>query len=132
MNTWFKKHREDVLHEQSVDAEQGLSDSEVKKRQASFGLNQLEAGKKINPLKLFLGQFKDVLVIILLVAAVVSWGVGLVGTGSDSPTYTLEEGREICTSFDFATDAELLGCANGATETEETATSAQTDKETSL
>jgi len=86
MNTWFRKHREDVLHEQSVDVEQGLSESEANKRQEKYGLNQLEAGKKINPLALFFGQFKDVLVIILLVAAIVSWGVGLVGERDNTAT----------------------------------------------
>lgn len=79
MNLWFRKHAEDVLQEQNVIAEQGLSSSEAKERKEKYGLNQLEAGKVINPLALFFGQFKDVLVIILLVAAVVSWGVGLVG-----------------------------------------------------
>jgi P-type Ca2+ transporter type 2C len=51
-----------------------------------YGPNQLETAKKINPLMLFLGQFKDVLVIILLIAAVVSWGLGLVGTGEATET----------------------------------------------
>src|SRR6056297_1664615 len=79
MNTWFKKHSEDVLHEQNVELDKGLSESEAAARLKRVGANQLESAKKINPLTLFLGQFKDVLVIILLVAAVVSWGVGLVG-----------------------------------------------------
>mgnify|MGYP001147848251 CR=1 FL=1 len=92
MNTWFQKHREDVLHEKDVTIESGLSDAEVAERQKEFGLNQLEAGKKINPLTLFLGQFKDVLVIILLVAAVVSWGVGLVGE-TDGSVNTAESIR---------------------------------------
>jgi Ca2+-transporting ATPase len=90
MNTWFKKHGDDVLHEQNVDQHQGLSDSDVIKRQSEYGLNQLEAGKKINPLMLFFGQFKDVLVIILLVAAVVSWGVGLVGESEGGLTLATE------------------------------------------
>lgn len=79
MNTWFQKHADETLHEQNVTLEQGLSDSEASNRLSKYGKNQLEAAKKINPIALFFGQFKDVLVIILLVAAVVSWGVGLVG-----------------------------------------------------
>ena len=79
MNTWFQKHGDDVLHEQQVVLEHGLTTEEAKKRFNKFGPNQLESGKKINPLKLFASQFKDVLIIILIIAAVVSWGVGLVG-----------------------------------------------------
>ncbi len=81
MNTWFQKHVDDVLSEQHVDFSDGLSVGEAKNRIDKFGKNQLEASKKINPISLFFGQFKDVLVIILLVAALVSWGVGLVGEG---------------------------------------------------
>lgn len=81
MNTWFTKHAEDVLGEQHSDQKKGLTTSEVEKRLGEFGRNQLESAKKLNPFALFFGQFKDALIIILLVAAVVSWGVGLVGTG---------------------------------------------------
>jgi Ca2+-transporting ATPase len=91
VNMWFRKHAEEVLHEQNVIIEQGLSDKEAVERREKYGLNQLEAGKKINPLSLFFGQFKDVLVIILLVAAVVSWGVGLVGQQESSLTLATEE-----------------------------------------
>jgi Ca2+-transporting ATPase len=79
MNMWFQKHSDDVLHEQQVVPGKGLSEAEVKNRLSQFGHNQLESAKKINPFTLFLGQFKDVLVIILLVAAVVSWAVSQVG-----------------------------------------------------
>lgn len=89
VNTWFQKHSDDVLSEQQVTLEDGLTQNEAKNRLSKFGKNQLQSGKKINPLKLFLGQFKDVLVIILLVAAVVSWGVGLVG--SEESTAPAEE-----------------------------------------
>lgn len=84
MNTWFQKHTDDVLHEQQVSVEKGLTSDEATHRLDSYGKNQLEAAKKINPLALFFGQFKDVLVIILLVAALVSWGVGLLGEESQS------------------------------------------------
>ena len=76
---WYQKESSNVLKEQTVSFENGLSAVIAKQRLDKFGPNQLKAGKKINPLMLFLGQFKDVLIIILLVAALVSWGVGLVG-----------------------------------------------------
>ena len=72
---WFQKSSQEALKSQTVTLNEGLSDVIAKQRLEKFGPNQLESAKKINPLMLFLGQFKDVLVIILLVAAVVSWGL---------------------------------------------------------
>ncbi len=88
---WFQKGAEEALDEQKVELSKGLSAQEATDRLNAHGKNQLQAGKKINPLALFLGQFKDVLVIILLVAAVVSWGVGLIGDSSSEST-TADEG----------------------------------------
>lgn len=79
VNTWFTKHSEEVLQEQHSDQKKGLATEEVEKRLGDFGRNQLESAKKINPFTLFINQFKDALIIILLVAAVVSWGVGYIG-----------------------------------------------------
>ena len=97
MNTWFRKHAEDVLHEQQVELENGLSSSEAEARLKQHGANQLRSGRKINPLKLFLSQFKDVLVVILLVAAVVSWGVGLVGESTSSESHADTEVLQLAT-----------------------------------
>jgi Ca2+-transporting ATPase len=69
---WYRETAKDVLSGLKVSQKTGLSAAEVKTRQKQYGLNQLEAGKKLNPLKLFFGQFNDVLVIILLLAACVS------------------------------------------------------------
>lgn len=88
---WYQKDVRKVAQEQNTDVSKGLGEAEVKDRQDRFGLNQLESGKKINPLSLFLGQFKDVLIIILLVAAVVSWGVGLIGKGDSGDTQSSKD-----------------------------------------
>jgi len=50
----------------------------VKKRLIQYGPNKIESGKKVNPFKLFLSQFNDVLIIILLVAASISFGLSFV------------------------------------------------------
>ncbi len=84
MSKWFQKDTKTVQKDLKVDIGKGLDSFSASERLAEHGPNQLQASKPINPLKLFLGQFKDVLVIILLVAALVSWGVGLVGNGSSS------------------------------------------------
>jgi len=54
----------------------GLNEEEVKKRLEQYGPNELVAAKKISPLKIFLEQFKDVLVIILIIASLVSMLIG--------------------------------------------------------
>jgi Ca2+-transporting ATPase len=50
----------------------GLSQEEAQHRLAQFGHNELAAGEKISPWKIFLEQFKNFLIIILLVAVVLS------------------------------------------------------------
>jgi Ca2+-transporting ATPase len=51
---------------------QGLSAAEVKARQAQFGKNVLEKKEGATPLSIFLEQFKDYMVLVLIGAAVVS------------------------------------------------------------
>lgn len=50
----------------------GLSSAEAAQRLTRYGRNELHTGHRVSPLKLFLGQFKDVLIIVLIVAAAVS------------------------------------------------------------
>ncbi|MBM4447196.1 MAG: cation-translocating P-type ATPase [Chloroflexi bacterium] len=54
----------------------GLSEEEAQHRLAQFGHNELTAGEKVSPWKIFLEQFKNFLIIILLVAVVLSAVVG--------------------------------------------------------
>jgi Ca2+-transporting ATPase len=55
---------------------QGLTREEAERRLAQFGPNELAEKKKISPFMLWLGQFKDFLIIILLVAVVLSAVLG--------------------------------------------------------
>ena len=50
----------------------GLSSKEVQKRQKEYGLNKLDEGKKRNIILKFIDQFKDFMIIILLIAAFIS------------------------------------------------------------
>ncbi len=50
----------------------GLSEDEVKKRLKEYGENRLEGGKKQSVVMLFFSQFKDIMVLILLAATVIS------------------------------------------------------------
>jgi len=50
----------------------GLDEKEARRRLDEYGPNELLEKKKISPIKIFLGQFKDFLVIILLIATLIS------------------------------------------------------------
>ena len=62
----------EVLQELDVDSQKGLTKEEILKRQEKYGLNALKEVKKTPWILRFLKQFNDVLIIILLIAAVVS------------------------------------------------------------
>ena len=72
----FSKKKSELLKDLDVNPKQGLSNQEVALRQEKFGLNQLRETKKKTLFMMFLDQFKDFLVIILIIAAVVSLVVG--------------------------------------------------------
>ena len=60
---------------------QGLTREEGERRLGQFGPNELVEKEKTPPWMLFLGQFKNFLIIILLVAAVISGVLALTGEG---------------------------------------------------
>ena len=53
-----------------------LTNEEVKERQRKYGFNELAEGKKKSGLQIFLEQYKDFLVLILIISAVVSLFLG--------------------------------------------------------
>lgn len=57
-------------------SEKGLSRNEAEKRRIKYGKNELAAEYKVPRWLLFLSQFKDLLVIVLIVAAVISFAIG--------------------------------------------------------
>lgn len=54
----------------------GLSSDEARRRLAQYGPNELQAAQRISPWAILLEQFKNVLIIILLVATVISFFLG--------------------------------------------------------
>ncbi|MHB1395044.1 MAG: cation-translocating P-type ATPase [Clostridia bacterium] len=54
----------------------GLSIADLSKQRETYGSNQIEESKIVSPIIIFLSQFKDFLVIILVVAAIVSAMMG--------------------------------------------------------
>jgi len=76
-DNWYSKPREELLQKLKTNAEYGLSNVEIIKRQQTHGLNELRKGKKISPLSIFMQQFKNSLVLILLFALAISIIIGL-------------------------------------------------------
>ncbi len=75
---FHKESLEDVLAELNTIEDTGLSSAEVKKRTEQYGKNKLQEKKKKSMFSRFLDQFKDVMIIILIIAAIVSFVVACV------------------------------------------------------
>lgn len=71
----YQMKKEDVLKMLGTD-ENGLTQNQAKEIQKKYGKNELAEGKKKNPFILFLEQYKDFLVIILIIAAIISGVLG--------------------------------------------------------
>lgn len=71
----YQMKKEDVLKMLGTD-ENGLTQNQAKENQKKYGKNELAEGKKNNPFILFLEQYKDFLVIILIIAAIISGVLG--------------------------------------------------------
>ena len=77
MEKWFNKTVKDTEEYLQTSMENGLSNIEVKKRQDENGFNELKQTKKKSLFVKFLEQFKDFMIIVLIIAAIVSGVVGV-------------------------------------------------------
>ena len=66
---------EEILKQYSTQKE-GLNSAEANARIEKYGLNKLKEQKKDSPLKIFLSQFLDVLIFMLIIAAIASYMIG--------------------------------------------------------
>ncbi|EOR26309.1 ATPase P [Clostridium sartagoforme AAU1] len=73
---WFNESSEEIVKTLSSDIINGLSSEEVKIRLEKDGLNKLQGKKKKSFLQLFISQINDIMIYILLVAAIISAIVG--------------------------------------------------------
>jgi P-type Ca2+ transporter type 2C len=72
LHPWHTISVENVLEKLQVDPHIGLTQAEVEKRIQKFGPNELiEHGAK-NPLAILLDQFKETMVLVLIIAAIIS------------------------------------------------------------
>lgn len=76
MPDFYRFDVQQTLAELDTDSQTGLSDAEAQQRQQQYGKNALPTEEGASWLQLILGQFTDLMVIILLVAAVISFFLG--------------------------------------------------------
>ncbi|NLY66009.1 MAG: calcium-translocating P-type ATPase, SERCA-type [Tissierellia bacterium] len=73
---WYKKSKEEVVSQLSTSTDKGLSNEEAQKRLEKYGPNALKEEGKQSMLSKIIAQFNDFLILILIVAAVISYFVG--------------------------------------------------------
>jgi P-type Ca2+ transporter type 2C len=78
MKKWYQLSADAICQQLDVQQRSGLSSHEGAARLKTYGSNQLSKTKKINPATLFFNQFKDTLVIILIIAAMVSFSLAFI------------------------------------------------------
>lgn len=72
------QHYEEVLKAYEVNQETGLTTSQVEDLKAKYGQNKLREEKKKTMLQRFIAQFKDAMILVLIVAAIISFVVAIV------------------------------------------------------
>lgn len=70
--SWHTRKIEQILQELGTDPANGLTRDETEKRLKKYGYNQLEEKKGVSSLFLFLRQFNDFVIWVLIAAAIVS------------------------------------------------------------
>src|SRR5690606_27531666 len=73
---WFDEEIGDVLYKQTVRLEEGLRQDEAARRLEVWGRNELPEGKREPAIIKFLKHFNDVLIYVLLAAAIITVVLG--------------------------------------------------------
>ena len=87
---WYNLSVEDTANLLNTNLTTGLTEAGAAERIEKYGYNELKQGKKKTFLQKFLAQFKDTMIIILILAAVISGVVGI-----------LESKEPVTSVFDF-------------------------------
>jgi len=77
---WHQTNIEEVFHELNSSTD-GITEEESRSRIERFGLNVLQEKKKKTLFMIFLDQFRDFMILVLIAAAVIS---GVIGELSDT------------------------------------------------
>lgn len=78
---WYTLEKEAVEKELSTSLSKGLDDKEAAERLERYGYNEIEQKKRKTIFQMYVDQFKDFMIIILIIAAVIS---GLLGELTDA------------------------------------------------
>jgi len=78
---WHSLSAEEVARHLDTDARAGLSAENARTRLEQHGANEIREGRRRGPLAMFLGQFTDFMILVLIAAAIVS---GLIGDLTDT------------------------------------------------
>lgn len=78
---WYEMTVADVVQNTKTDPSSGLSTFEVNKRRKKYGLNEMKERERPSAIQLFIRQFKDFMVLVLLAATLIS---GLLGEYMDA------------------------------------------------
>jgi P-type Ca2+ transporter type 2C len=81
MPDFYRLGADETLSQLSVVREQGLSETTASQRREQHGENALPVGEGTSIFKIFIGQFQDLMVIILIIAAIIS---AFLGEGIDT------------------------------------------------
>lgn len=83
--SWHSSPLEEV-YEKLESSEEGLKSNKAKERLQSNGKNVIESGGSISPIKIFISQFQDFLIYLLIISALLAVGIGLLP--GHEPAYT--------------------------------------------
>ena len=73
---WFNKNVDEIQKELNTNVDEGLNTQQLEENRKKYGFNELKAKKKKSLFVKFLEQFKDFMIIVLIIAAIVSGVVG--------------------------------------------------------
>ena len=75
MSQFYKLTKEEAIKHLESDSETGLKNLKVDLRRKKYGLNEITHEKKLSPIKIFLEQFVNPLVYILIIAIIISLAI---------------------------------------------------------
>ena len=78
---WHRLSAEEIAQRLGTDLRAGLGVEEAQARLDQYGANEIREGRRRGPLAMFLGQFTDFMILVLIAAAIVS---GLIGDVVDT------------------------------------------------
>ncbi|MBU1221601.1 cation-translocating P-type ATPase [Myxococcota bacterium] len=76
MSTWYKNELQDIEKNFKTTREKGLTTNQAEAFFEEFGENAIKEGERRSPVVIFFSQFLEMMVIILMIAAIVSLAMG--------------------------------------------------------